>query len=103
MPTELLSTIYSASPNIISQPTTISAVNTTVTPNPVLTPDQTDNLVPLTIDPTQVHVLPFLYKRLLVFLLKKLKCPIFIRILPVHLGTDCSYLKPFALSAGLSI
>ncbi|CAB4045274.1 Hypothetical predicted protein, partial [Paramuricea clavata] len=46
MPSDLLNTIYSISPNVISQP---NVLNTTMSANPDLTPDQTENLVPLTV------------------------------------------------------
>jgi hypothetical protein len=55
MPSDLLNTIYSSSPNVISQPNVLS---TTMSQNPVLTADQTENLVQLTVnglDPTQVY------------------------------------------------
>ncbi|CAB3980486.1 Hypothetical predicted protein [Paramuricea clavata] len=53
MPSDILNYIYSSSPNVISQPTVL---NTTMSQNPVLTADQTENLVQLTINglnPTQ--------------------------------------------------
>ena len=55
MPSELLSLIYSTSPSVISQPTTI---NTTSSQNPTLTTDQKENLVTLTVNglsPSQVR------------------------------------------------
>ncbi|CAB4029120.1 Hypothetical predicted protein, partial [Paramuricea clavata] len=53
MSSDLLNTIYTSSPNVISQP---SVLNTTMSQNPVLTADQTVNLVQLTVNglnPTQ--------------------------------------------------
>ena len=61
MPSELLSIIYSQSPNVISQPTTVNM--TATSQNPVLTDEQTENLVSLTVtrqDPSQVCILPYL-------------------------------------------
>ena len=55
MPSDLLNAIYSSSPNVISQR---NVLNTTMSQNPVLTADQTENLVQLTVnglDPTQVY------------------------------------------------
>ena len=46
MPSDLLNAIYSSSPNVISQR---NVLNTTMSQNPVLTADQTENLVQLTV------------------------------------------------------
>jgi hypothetical protein len=61
MPSDLLNTIYSSSPNVVSQPNVLS---TTMSQNPVLTADQTENLVQLTVnglDPTQVYRVFIIY------------------------------------------
>lgn len=54
MPSDLLQSIFIASPNVISQPTTI---NTTTSQNPDLTTAERENLVQLTINPRPAQVI----------------------------------------------
>jgi hypothetical protein len=72
MPSDLLSIIYCLSPKVIFQP---NEINTTLSQNPVLTADQSENLVQLTVngfDPKKVYIFFYsirVYGRLLVMLL----------------------------------
>ena len=61
MPSELLGVIFTSSPNVISQPSTVNTTNV----NPPLSSEQTANLIPVTVNGTdplaQVWALCYLF------------------------------------------